>query len=68
MTGMSQDALLGLLFPLWQLTIGGCVLVTLVFATRRLMRRGRSRMTSALLVTGGAALGLAVLGLLLAGR
>jgi hypothetical protein len=68
MTGMSQDALLGLLFPIWQLAIGGCVLVTLVFATRGLLRRGPSRMTRALIVTGGAALGLAVLGLLLAGR
>jgi hypothetical protein len=68
MAGMSQDALLGLLFPLWQFAIGGCVLVTLVFATRSLLRRGPSRMTSALLVTGGAALGLAVLGLLLAAR
>ena len=68
MTGMSQDPLLGLLFPLWQLAIGGCVVVTVVFATRRLLRCGPSRMTSALIVTGGAALGLAVLGLLLAGR
>jgi hypothetical protein len=68
MAGMSQDALLGQLFPLWQLTIGACVLVTVVLCTRRLLRRGPSRMTRALIVTGGAALGLAVLGVLLAGR
>jgi hypothetical protein len=66
MAVMAQDGLLGLLYPLWQFAIGGCVLVTLVLATRRLMRRGPSRMTSALLVTGGAAVCLAVLGLLLA--
>ena len=68
MAGMSQDALLGQLFPLWHLVIGGCVLVTLLLTTRRLLRRGPSRMTRALIVTGGAALGLATLGLLLAGR
>ena len=28
MAGMSQDALLGQLSPLWHLAIGGCVLVT----------------------------------------
>lgn len=66
MACMAQDGLLGLLYPLWQFAIGGCVLVTLVLATRRLMRRGPSRMTRALLVTGGAAVCLAVLGILLA--
>ena len=68
MAGMSQDALLGQLFPLWQLAIGTCVLVTVALSIRRLMRRGPSRMTRALIVTGGAAIGLATLGLLLAGR
>ena len=68
MAGMPQDALLDLLVPLWQLTIGGCVLVTLVFATRRLVRRGPSRMTSALIVTGAAVLILALLAILLASR
>jgi hypothetical protein len=68
MAGMSDDALLGLLFPVWQLVIGGCVLVTVAFGVRRLLRRGPSRMTSALIVTGGAALGLTALGLLLAVR
>jgi hypothetical protein len=68
MAGMSQDALLGLLFPVWQLLIGAFVLVTVVLAGRRLLLRGPSRMTRALIVTGGAAVGLATLGLLLAGR
>ena len=66
--GMSQDALLGLLSPLWHLAIGGCVLVTVVLCTRRLLRRGPSRMTRAMIVTGSAAVGLAVLGLVLAIR
>jgi hypothetical protein len=65
MASMSQDALLGMLFPLWQAVIGGCVLVVLVVCTRRLIRRGPSRMTHALIVSGSAAIALAVLGLLL---
>jgi hypothetical protein len=65
---MSQDALLGLLFPVWQLAIGACVLVTVVLCARRLLRRGPSRMNRALIVIGGAALGLATLSLLLASR
>ena len=68
MAGMSQDALLGLLFPVWQLAIGVAVLATVALSTRRLLRRGPSRMTRALIVTGGAALGLATLGVLLANR
>ena len=68
MADMSQDALLGLLLPVWQLAIGGCVLVTVVLSARRLLRRGPSRMTRALIVTGSAALGLATLGVLLSYR
>jgi hypothetical protein len=66
MVTMSQDALLGLLFPAWQLVIGVVVLVTVVLCSRRLLRRGPSRMTRALIVTGSAAIGLATLGVLLA--
>ncbi len=68
MAGMPQDALLSLLFPFWQLVIGACVLLAVVLSARRLLGRGPSRMTRALIVTGGAALGLAALGILLAGR
>jgi hypothetical protein len=68
MASMPHDALLDLLFPIWQLTIGACVLVTVILCARRLLRRGPSRMTRALIVTGGAALGLATLSLLLAAR
>jgi hypothetical protein len=62
---MSQDALLSLLFPVWQLVIGSCVVVVLLLSVQRLLRRGPSRMTRALVVTGVAALGLTALGVLL---
>ena len=65
---MSEDALLGQLFPLWQLAIGGCVVLTVALSARRLLGRGPSRMTRALIVSGGAALGLATLGILFATR
>ncbi|MGC9671045.1 hypothetical protein ACNTMW_31430 [Planosporangium sp. 12N6] len=58
------DALLATLAPIWQVVIGGCVLVTLVAASARLARRGRSRMTTALLVVGAAIVGLAIIGVL----
>ncbi len=62
--GSPADGLLATLAPAWQVVIGGCVLVVLVAASARLARRGRSRMTTALLVTGAAAIGLAVIGVL----
>ena len=65
MTAMSQDALLGLLFPVWQLAIGTCVLATVAVCARRLLRRGPSRMNRALIVSGTAAIGLATVGILL---
>ena len=50
---LAEDALLGLLLPFWQLVIGGCRGRRLVLVSmRRLARRGPSRMTTALLVTG----------------
>jgi hypothetical protein len=58
------DALLDLLVPMWQYLIGGFVAVALVVAVLRLARRGRSRMSTALLVTGSAIVGLAVFGIL----
>ena len=59
------NALLGMLVPFWQLVIGAFVVVMVVASARRLARRGPSRMTTALLVTGTAIVGLAVLGILL---
>ncbi|MEV0156658.1 hypothetical protein AB0H57_23430 [Micromonospora sp. NPDC050686] len=62
---LAADALLGLLLPLWQVVIGGFVLVVLVVSVARLARRGRSRMTTALLVTAAAIAGFALVGMLL---
>ncbi|MFC0006764.1 hypothetical protein [Micromonospora siamensis] len=64
-TNLAEDALLGLLLPFWQLVIGGFVLVVLVLSVGRLARRGRSRMTTALLVTAAAIAGFTLVGVLL---
>ncbi|GAB2960182.1 hypothetical protein GCM10027280_56270 [Micromonospora polyrhachis] len=60
----TQDPLLGLLLPLWQLVIGVLVLVAVLLSVQRLARRGHSRMTTAMLVTGSVIVGLAVLSIL----
>jgi hypothetical protein len=65
MRELAADALLDLLLPFWQLVIGVLVLVVLALSVRRLASRGRSRMTTALLVSGAAAVGLATLGYLI---
>ncbi|MFF3869850.1 hypothetical protein [Micromonospora sp. NPDC001898] len=64
---LAEEALLGLLMPFWQLVIGAVVLVVILVSVGRLARRGRSRMTTALLVTAGAIAGLTVIGVLLQG-
>ena len=61
---LAADALMDLVLPIWQLVIGALVLVTLVVSTLRLIRRGPTRMGGALLLTGGAVIGLAVIGYL----
>ncbi|MEV1143590.1 hypothetical protein [Micromonospora sp. NPDC049799] len=66
-TVLAEDALLGLLLPIWQLVIGALVLVAVLASVRRLARRGPSRMTTALLVTAAAIAGFAVVGVLLQG-
>jgi hypothetical protein len=68
MSAMPQDALLNLLYPMWQVVIGAFVLVVLLVSTHRLLGRGPSRMSRALVVTGSAAVAVAVLGILLASR
>jgi hypothetical protein len=60
----ASDALLDLLMPMWQGLIGALVGIALIVAVLRLARRGRSRMSTALLVTGTAIVGLAVFGIL----
>ncbi|GAA0374730.1 MULTISPECIES: hypothetical protein [Micromonospora] len=64
---LAEDALLGLLLPFWQLIIGAFVLFAVVVSIGRLVRRGPSRMSTALLVTAAAIAGFAVVGVLLQG-
>ena len=64
----ATDALTDLLLPFWQLVIGSLVLVAVVVAGARLLRRGPSRMTTAMVVTAAAVVGLATIGILLQGR
>jgi hypothetical protein len=59
------ETLLSLLSPFGQLAIGGCALLVLVVSIRKLAQRGRSRMTTAMLVTGVAALAVAALNILI---
>ncbi|MEU9510806.1 hypothetical protein AB0D32_31530 [Micromonospora sp. NPDC048170] len=66
-TVLAEDALLGLLLPFWQVVIGAFVLFVVLVSVARLARRGRSRMTTALLVTAAAIAGFAVVGVLLQG-
>jgi hypothetical protein len=60
----AADAMLDLLLPMWQLVLGACVLLFVVGAAVRLAGRGRSRMNTAVVVTGVAVLGVMVLGVL----
>ncbi|QSB16064.1 hypothetical protein JQS43_07075 [Natronosporangium hydrolyticum] len=62
---LSQDALLNLLLPVWQLAIGVCVVAAVVVVGFRLAKRGPSRVNTALLLTGGAVIGICALGVLL---
>lgn len=61
----AQDALLNLLLPVWQLAIGLCVVAAVVVVGFRLAQRGPSRVTTALVLSGGAVLGICALGVLL---
>ncbi|MEU8185539.1 hypothetical protein AB0B85_32035 [Micromonospora sp. NPDC049044] len=63
----AEESLLGVLLPFWQVVIGAVVLVVLVLSVGRLARRGKSRMTTALLITAAAIAGFAVIGVLLEG-
>jgi hypothetical protein len=65
---MNRDALLSLLSPAWQATLGVFVVVVLVIAGRSLVRRGRSRMNRAIVVSGLAVLGVVAVGVLLSGH
>jgi hypothetical protein len=62
---LAADALLDLVLPIWQLVIGVLVLAALVVTVHRLFMRGPTRMGGAMLLAGGAVVGLAVVSYLL---
>jgi hypothetical protein len=62
---VADDALLALIAPIWQVVIGVCVLVVCVVASHRLFLRGPSRMSRAVVLAGGAVVGMLVIGMLL---
>lgn len=61
---LAEDALLGMLFPFWQLVIALCLVGVSVVAAHKLLMRGPSRMSRAIIVAGGAVVGVLVIGLL----
>jgi hypothetical protein len=61
---VAADDVSDLLVPFSQLVIGLLVLVALVVAGYRIFMRGPSRMGGAMLLAGGAVIGLAVVGYL----
>jgi hypothetical protein len=60
----AEDALLGLLAPIWQLAILACLIVVTVIAGHKLLMRGPSRMSRGVVMAGGAVVGVIVLGML----
>jgi len=59
-----EDALLGMLFPMWQIVIAVCLVIVTVIAGHKLLMRGPSRMSRGVVVAGGAILGVVLLSLL----
>jgi hypothetical protein len=59
----AEDALLGLLSPIWQAVIGVFLLLMMVVAGHRLLMRGPSRMSRAIVLSGGAIVGVLVVAL-----
>jgi hypothetical protein len=61
---LQADALMDLLFPVWQFVIGAMVAVVVAVVGLRLARQGRSRMRNAMVVVGAGILGLTLFGVL----
>nr|WP_221381107.1 hypothetical protein [Actinoplanes polyasparticus] len=62
---LAADVLVDMIMPFGQFVIGALVLVTLVVSVRRLLERGPSRMGGAMLLSGGAVIGFALVGYLI---
>ena len=65
MRDLADDGLTSLLFPFWQLVIAVCLVVVTIVSAHKLLMRGPSRMSRALVLAGGAIVGVVVLGMLL---
>ena len=62
---VAEDAVLGLLYPIWQVVIGICLVGVSVVAAHKLLMRGPSRMSRAIVVMGSAIICIIALGFLL---
>lgn len=62
---LADDALLDLLLPFWQVVIGVCLVLVTIVSAHRLLLRGPSRMSRAIVVAGSAIVGVVVIGMLL---
>ena len=62
---VAEDPVFGLLFPIWQLLIGVCLIVVSVISAHRLLMRGPSRMGRAIVIVGSAVVCMIALGFLL---
>lgn len=60
----AQDALLGLLAPIWQFAIMACLIIVTIVAGHKLFMRGPSRMLRGVVMAGGAIVGVIVIGML----
>jgi hypothetical protein len=61
---LADDALLGLLHPVWQALIAICLLVVTLLGLRRLAVRGPARVTNAVFFTGFLIVAITVVGTL----
>lgn len=60
-----EDALLGMLFPVWQIVIAVCLVIVTIVAGHKLLMRGPSRMSRGVVVAGGAIVGVVLVSFLL---
>ncbi len=60
----AEDALLGLLAPIWQIVISVCLVLVTAVAGVKLFLRGPSSMSRGIVLAGGAIVGVIVVGLL----
>jgi hypothetical protein len=62
---VADNASVALVDPFWQIIIGVLLVVVTIIAGHRLLMRGPSRMGRAIVVAGGAVVGVMLLGILI---